>query len=259
MPLNCRRTLSGPRWRHADVDAAVRRRVARRASRRRSRARRCRASRARRAGRSCCMKRSPAPFEQIAAGAAQAFLEHRAGHARVRAGEQAGRMELHHLHVAQRQAGAQRHRQAVAALVARRRVVLVHRRPAAGREQHRLRLHEHVARRCACRSSARRRSHRRRRLDQLDRAMLLEPLDAARPDLLGEPVDDLDAGQVALVHRAVEGLAGERLLVDRAVGIAVEEAAELVLELADALDRARSPASTRGPGRAATCRLRSCP
>ena len=67
--------------------------------------------------------------------------------------------------------------------------------------------------------------------------MLLEPRDAARPDLLREPVDDLDAGQVALVHGAVEGLAGERLLVDGAVGIAVEEAAELVLELVHALDR----------------------
>jgi len=40
------------------------------------------------------------------------------------------------------------------------------------------------------------------------------------------------------VHGAVEGLAGERLLVDRAVGVSIEEAAELVLELADALDRA---------------------
>ena len=68
--------------------------------------------------------------------------------------------------------------------------------------------------------------------------MLLEPIDAARPHLLGQPVDDLDAGQVALVHGAVEGLAGERLLMHGAVGIAIEEAAELVLELVDALDRA---------------------
>ena len=40
-----------------------------------------------------------------------------------------------------------------------------------------------------------------------------------------------------LVHGAIERLPGERLLVDRAVGVAVEEAAELVLELMDALDR----------------------
>ena len=53
----------------------------------------------------------------------------------------------------------------------------------------------------------------------------------------GQPVDDLDAGQVALVHGAVERLPGKRLLVDRAVGIAIEKAAELVLELVNALDR----------------------
>ena len=73
--------------------------------------------------------------------------------------------------------------------------------------------------------------------DELDGAMLLEPADAPGPDLLGQAVDDLDAGEVALVDGAVEGLAGEGLLVDAAVGVAVEEAAQLVLQLADALDR----------------------
>ena len=68
--------------------------------------------------------------------------------------------------------------------------------------------------------------------------MLFEAIDVARPHLLGEAIDDLDAGQIALVHGAVERLAGERFLVDRAVGIAIEETAELVLQLADALDRA---------------------
>src|SRR3954471_16064113 len=63
--------------------------------------------------------------------------------------------------------------------------------------------------------------------------MVFHALDVAAPDLLREPVDDLDAGEVALVHRAVEGLARKRLLVHGAVGIAVEEAAELVLQLAD--------------------------
>ena len=69
--------------------------------------------------------------------------------------------------------------------------------------------------------------------------MIFQSSDVARPHLLGEPVDDLDAGQVALVHGAVEGLAREGLLMHRAVGIAIEEAAELVFELTDALDRAR--------------------
>ena len=66
--------------------------------------------------------------------------------------------------------------------------------------------------------------------------MLLQPADAARPDLFRQPVDDLDAGQVALVHRAVESLSGEGFLVHRAVGIAVEEAAEFVFEFMDPLD-----------------------
>jgi hypothetical protein len=58
--------------------------------------------------------------------------------------------------------------------------------------------------------------------------------------LLHQPVDDLDAGQIALVDGAIEALPGESLLVQRAAGIAVEEAADLVLELADALHRARA-------------------
>ena len=185
------------------------------------------------------MKRSPGAVEQIAAGAAQAFLEHGAGHARMRAGEQARRMELHHLHVAQRQPRAQRHRETIAALVAgracgtctssdRRRSRAAPPSPARRR-----------TRRCACRPAARRRARRRRRVCIKSSARCSSSRrDAARPDLLGQPVDDLDAGEVALVHRAVERLAGERLLVDRAVGIAIEEAAELVLQLVDALDRA---------------------
>ena len=177
--------------------------------------------------------------EQVAAGAAQALLQHRAGHARARAREQSGRMELHHLHVAQRQAGAQRHRHAVAGLVAGRRVIEVHGRPAAGREQRRPRAHqqrlagahvEHV-------DAGEARAVGRR--NEIERAVVLQPPHVAPPDLLGQPVDDLDAGEIALVHGAVEGLPGERLLMHGAVGIAVEEAADLVLQLADAIGRGR--------------------
>ena len=58
--------------------------------------------------------------------------------------------------------------------------------------------------------------------------------------LLGaDNVDDLDAGQVALMHGAVEGLPGEGLAVQRTVGIAVEETANLVFELPHPLDRGR--------------------
>ena len=68
--------------------------------------------------------------------------------------------------------------------------------------------------------------------------MLLEPAHVERQHLLHHPVDDLDAGQVALVHGAVEALPRERLQVDGAVRVAVEEAADLVLQLLDALHRA---------------------
>ena len=173
----------------------------------------------------------------MAACAAQPFFQYRASHPRVRAREQAGRMELHHFHVAQRQPGAKRHRETIAALVARRRVEPVHRRAAAGGEQH--------ARACTNSGCAGAHVDHRdtgeraiARGDEVDRAMLLEPPDPARPDLLGEPADDLDAGQVALVDGAIERLPGECLLVDRTVRIAIEEAAELVLQLADALDGA---------------------
>ena len=67
--------------------------------------------------------------------------------------------------------------------------------------------------------------------------MVLDAAHVAPPDLFGEPIDDLDAGQIALVHGAVEGLPGEGLLMHGAVGIAVEEATELVLQFADAFRR----------------------
>ncbi len=185
--------------------------------------------------------------EEIAARAAQAFLQHRAGHARVGAGEQAGRVELHHLHVAQRQAEPQRHGDAVHALVARRRVVAIHRRAAAGREQHRVGRDE--VQRAAADVGEQHAGERAAvaRGDEGERAMLLQPGDAgACPHLLHQAVDDLDAGEVALVDGAVEGLAGERLATCRAaVEVAVEEAADLVLE---ARAPARPRASTWRPG-----------
>ena len=67
--------------------------------------------------------------------------------------------------------------------------------------------------------------------------MLFQPVDAARPHLLGQAIDDLDACQVALVHGAVEGLAGEGLLVHRAVRIAIKKTAQLVFEFVDAHHR----------------------
>ena len=79
--------------------------------------------------------------QQDAAGPAKPFFQHRAGHAGVIACQQAGRMELHHLHVAKRQPRPKRHRQPVHGLVARRCVIAIHGRPAAGRHQHGLGPH----------------------------------------------------------------------------------------------------------------------
>lgn len=155
-------------------------------------------------------------------------------------------MELNHLHVAQRQPGAKRHREPVARLVTRGRVIAVHRRTAAGREHDRTRADEHELARADVDQERSGNARSVARRNERDRAMLLEALDRACPHLLGEPVDDLDTGEVALVHGAIEGLAGEGLLVQRAVGVAVEEAAELVLEFANALDR---------PGDEAPCEL----
>ena len=81
--------------------------------------------------------------------------------------------------------------------------------------------------------------------DEVERAVVFEATDVAAPDLFGEAVDDLDAGEVALVHGAVEGLPGKGLLMHGAVGIAVEEAAELGLQLADAARRGLTSSQAR--------------
>ncbi len=73
--------------------------------------------------------------------------------------------------------------------------------------------------------------------DEIERAVILQAVHVMAPDLLGQAVDDLDAGEIAFVHGAVEGLPGESLLMHAAVGIAVEETAELGFQLADALRR----------------------
>ena len=72
--------------------------------------------------------------------------------------------------------------------------------------------------------------------DEGDGAVFLQALDVEAQDPLHQAVDDLDAGEIALVHRAVEALPGKGLLMQAAVGVAVEEAADLVFQLVDALD-----------------------
>ena len=135
-------------------------------------------------------------------------------------------------------AGAQRHGQPIHALVARRRVIAIHGRAAAGCEQHGLRGHKtEFAGADVDHQDAGELAVFGR--DERDGAVLFQPLDRPRPYLLHQPVDDLDSGEVTLVHRAVEGLAGKGLAVERAVGIAIEEAADLVLQFAHPLDRGR--------------------
>ena len=74
--------------------------------------------------------------------------------------------------------------------------------------------------------------------------MLLEAPQRAGAHLLHQPVDNFDTGEVALVNGAIEALAGERLLMERAVGVAVKKAAMNVLELVHPLDGT----ADEGPG-----------
>jgi hypothetical protein len=114
-------------------------------------------------------------------------------------------------------------------------VVAVHGRAAAGSQQGRPGLDEaevaraHVVQQRAREPDAAPVRHQRQR------PMVLGRQDARRQRLLSQAAHDLDAGEIALVHGAIEGLASERLLMQRAVGIAVEEAAPAVLELEHAL------------------------
>ena len=78
--------------------------------------------------------------EEARARAAQAFLEQAAGGDGA-AHQQAGRMELQHLHVDESRAGAEAHRHAVAGLFERGRGDAVHVRAAAGGEQRGPRAH----------------------------------------------------------------------------------------------------------------------
>jgi hypothetical protein len=61
--------------------------------------------------------------------------------------------------------------------------------------------------------------------------LLERPDRGPRPHLLGQAVHDLDAREIALVNGAIVGLAGERLLMDAPVGVAVEEAAVAAFQL----------------------------
>ncbi len=172
--------------------------------------------------------------DQLTTRAAQAFFQNGAGHPGVIARQKARGVELHHLHVAQRQASAQRHGEAVHGLVARGRVVLVHGWPAAGGHQHALGADEPKTPGAHVDHQNTRQGRAVFRRDQTHGAVFLQLLDARGQHLFHQTVDDFDARQIALVNGAVGGLAREGLLVQRSVGVPVKEAADFVFQLADA-------------------------
>src|SRR5262249_501757 len=109
----------------------------------------------------------------------------------------------------------------------------VHGWPAAGRQQRRARAYQqgfagaHIEQIDASEPAA------VRRWNQIERAVVFQTPCLAPPDLLGKPVDDLNAGEIALVHGPVKCLTSKRLLMHGSVGVAVEEATNVVLEFAD--------------------------
>ena len=176
------------------------------------------------------------PVQQYAAGPAQPFFQNRAGHAGVVAGQQPCRVELHHLHIAKRQPGPERHCQPVHRLVTGRRVVAIHGRPAAGCHQHRLGTHQPEGAAAHINHQDAGKTITLTPWNQRDGAVFLQLLDLAAKHLFHQPVDDLDTRQIALMDGAVGGLAGKGLLVKRAVGVAVKETANFVFQLMYAFD-----------------------
>ncbi len=142
-------------------------------------------------------------------------------------------MELEHLHVLHDGAGAVEHGDAVDGLFRAGSVKPVVRGTAAGGDQGGGRLgHNELT---APHIEQKRAGDHLAGFvqEQFDGAALLHHGDLPLDHLLGEPAENLDARQVALVYGAIKGLAGKRLLVDRSVRVAVEEAAELGFHLLD--------------------------
>ncbi len=70
---------------------------------------------------------------------------------------------------------------------------------------------------------------------QVQSAAFLEDLYAALQDVVAQVGHDLDSRQIALVHRAVKRLTCKRLLMNRAVRVAIEDAPDRVFQLQDPL------------------------
>ena len=172
---------------------------------------------------------------EASAGAAKAFFEQAAGGDRV-AREDAGGVELHHFHVDEFCAEAGRHGLAVGGFFERRGADVVHRGArAGGRERGFGGDGDEAAAAVVEQHGA---DDARAGGEEIEATRFFEDRDVRLlEDPIAEVRHDLDAGEVAFVHRAIEALAGERFLVDGAVRIAIEQAADAVFELDDAVGR----------------------
>ena len=115
-------------------------------------------------------------------------------------------------------------------------MVAIHGRPATSRHQHRLGPHQPEAAGAHVDHQKTGQPFAICGRDHRDGAVFLKLFDRAAQNLFHQPVDDLDAGEVTLVHGAVGGLSGKGLLMQRAVAVAVEETADLIFKLVDAFN-----------------------
>jgi hypothetical protein len=124
------------------------------------------------------------------------------------------------------------HRDAVAGFFLRAGGALVHQRPRARRENHRLAPHGEKSTGLNIEQDCARDAAAVGRGQQLEAARVFETGDIAGEDLVAKSRHDFDARQVADVHRPVEGLSGKCLLVHASIGCAIEQASHPVLEFA---------------------------
>src|SRR6185437_8503195 len=167
--------------------------------------------------------------EQVRACASQALLQHRPGQPG-RSSEEAGRVELEHLHVAHFETGAITHCNAVAGFLSRRCSNAIHRRgPASSNDDDPGANDDEPAR-----------THVEPRdtgeltgivENQVESTDVLEFARTEAEHLITEAAHDLDTRKVATVHRAVEALACKGFLVDPTIFTPIEEAPDTSLEL----------------------------
>jgi hypothetical protein len=144
-------------------------------------------------------------------------------------------MELHHFHIHQTRPGSEGHGQAVGGLLGRGRHDLVHCRAGSGREQRGFGAHHQKGPPTHIDAEGSRHTVAVGSVQELDAAMILQVRDLVTEHLLHQPRHDLDAGEVATMHGAVEGLPGEGFLMDRPIGVAIEETPQAIFQPANAV------------------------